>query len=416
MDRSAVALLFGGRSSEHSISCATAGGVLSAIDRDRYRVIPIGITRDGAFILEDDDPDTFALDPAAMPEVVDNGTRMLWPECGGDARADACGCRRARLDSLGEVDVVFPILHGAVRRGRHSAGATRARRTPVRRQRRARFGALHGQALHEDRARGRGRAVAPWVTVTPARVGCRSDRMGPTAAIARAARVRQARARRFERRCHESVVVWTSLDAALAVAFAEDDKVLIESADRRPRGRVRGAAGRGGARDARERRAARSCSRPASSTTSRPSTSAPTASSWCARPIAQRRRSSPRCSDSRVRAFDAIGGAGLARVDFFFTADEFIVNELNTMPGFTPISMFPKCWHRVGDHLHRAHRRAHPVGARDGSVTRLTQPRNARSPRREADRRRARGPRGPRIRTPCRHRRSPRPRELDRRS
>ena len=46
-----VALLFGGRSSEHSISCATAGGVLSAIDRGRYRVIPIGITRDGAFTL-----------------------------------------------------------------------------------------------------------------------------------------------------------------------------------------------------------------------------------------------------------------------------------------------------------------------------------------------------------------------------
>ena len=45
-----------------------------------------------------------------------------------------------------------------------------------------------------------------------------------------------------------------------------------------------------------------------------------------------------------ARAFDAIGGRGLARVDFFFTGSEFIVNEINTMPGFTPISMFPACW------------------------------------------------------------------------
>jgi D-alanine-D-alanine ligase len=45
-----------------------------------------------------------------------------------------------------------------------------------------------------------------------------------------------------------------------------------------------------------------------------------------------------------ARAFDAIGGRGLARVDFFFTGTDFIVNEINTMPGFTPISMFPACW------------------------------------------------------------------------
>jgi D-alanine-D-alanine ligase len=45
-----------------------------------------------------------------------------------------------------------------------------------------------------------------------------------------------------------------------------------------------------------------------------------------------------------ARAFTAIGAAGLARVDFFLTGEGFVVNEINTMPGFTPISMFPKCW------------------------------------------------------------------------
>ena len=110
MDKAVVAVLFGGRSSEHSISSATAGGVLRAIDRERFDVIPIGITRDGAYVLEDDDPDKFALDPGHLPEVVDNGTRILWPDSARSRElrvADADGIR-----SLGDIDVVFPILHG----------------------------------------------------------------------------------------------------------------------------------------------------------------------------------------------------------------------------------------------------------------------------------------------------------------
>ena len=52
----------------------------------------------------------------------------------------------------------------------------------------------------------------------------------------------------------------------------------------------------------------------------------------------------PAVQQMALRAFAAVDGRGLARVDFFLTADGPIVNELNTMPGFTPISMFPKCW------------------------------------------------------------------------
>ncbi|HYP72811.1 MAG TPA: D-alanine--D-alanine ligase, partial [Microbacterium sp.] len=110
MDRAVVAVLFGGRSSEHSISSATAGGVLRAIDRERFDVIPIGITRDGAFILEDDDPGKFALDPAHLPEVVDNGTRIVWPDSALSRELKVTDAEGTR--SLGEVDVVFPILHG----------------------------------------------------------------------------------------------------------------------------------------------------------------------------------------------------------------------------------------------------------------------------------------------------------------
>jgi len=50
-----------------------------------------------------------------------------------------------------------------------------------------------------------------------------------------------------------------------------------------------------------------------------------------------------------VRAFEAIDGAGLSRCDFFYTPDgRWVVNEINTMPGFTPISMYPALWERSG--------------------------------------------------------------------
>ncbi|MEN9751872.1 MAG: hypothetical protein RLZZ600_919, partial [Actinomycetota bacterium] len=105
-----VAVLFGGRSSEHSISCATARGVLEAIDAAKYDVIPVGITREGAFTLASGDVSAFTLDPDALPEVDDNGTRIVWP--------DGAGSREFRVSeggvvrSLGEIDIVFPILHG----------------------------------------------------------------------------------------------------------------------------------------------------------------------------------------------------------------------------------------------------------------------------------------------------------------
>lgn len=105
-----VAVLFGGRSSEHSISCATARGVLQAIDSSKYEVIPVGITREGAFTLASADVNSYTLVPNALPEVDDNGTRIVWPDQAGskELRVNEGGTVRV----LGEVDIVFPIVHG----------------------------------------------------------------------------------------------------------------------------------------------------------------------------------------------------------------------------------------------------------------------------------------------------------------
>ncbi|GAA3762757.1 D-alanine--D-alanine ligase family protein [Microbacterium kribbense] len=339
MDKPAVAVLFGGRSSEHSISSATAGGVLHAIDRDRFRVIPIGITRDGAFVLEDDDPGKFALDPAHLPEVVDNGTRIIWPDSARSRElnvVDATGTR-----SLGEVDVVLPILHGRFGEDGTIQGFLELLDIPY-----AGAGVLMS-AIGMDKnttkhvLQAAGVPVVPWVSVTSA--GLRRDRRlweQRIRALGLPVFVKPARA-------GSSVGVskvedWSTLEAALDTAFAEDGTVLVEQAvvgrelecgvlegrdGGLPRVSVAGEVVISG-RDFYDF---------AAKYLGAPGIELVCPASLHDGELAEMQRIA-------ARAFEAVGGQGLSRVDFFFTGTEFFVNEINTMPGFTPISMFPTCW------------------------------------------------------------------------
>ncbi|MBW9092932.1 D-alanine--D-alanine ligase [Microbacterium jejuense] len=339
MDKPAVAVLFGGRSSEHSISSATAGGVLRAIDRDRYRVIPVGITRDGVFVLEDDDPDKFALDADRLPEVIDNGTRVVWPEVGDRAlrvrRADGS------VDELGRLDVVLPILHGVHGEDGTIQGFFDTLEIPYA------GGGVLDSALCMDKhfmkivLAAAGVPVSPWVTVTRARwerdpEGVRAD----AAALGEPSFVKPARAGSSVgvSKVHDA----SELDAALALAFAEDDKVLIESAIVGREVEVAVLEGRGGA-------GARASLPGEIVLTTREFydfegkyLGGEGADVVCPADLTDAEIAA--IQELGVRAFDAVDGRGLARVDFFLAADGLYVNELNTMPGFTPISMFPKCW------------------------------------------------------------------------
>src|SRR5712664_3053164 len=73
-----VAVVFGGRSSEHAISCITAGSVMAAIDQDRYEVIPVGIARDGRWVLASDDQ-RLAVEDGRLPEVSGDGAALALP-------------------------------------------------------------------------------------------------------------------------------------------------------------------------------------------------------------------------------------------------------------------------------------------------------------------------------------------------
>lgn len=334
-----VALFFGGRSSEHGISCATAGGVLGAIDRDRFEVVPIGITRDGILTLQPDDATGLTL-AAELPEVRDNGTRVFLPESASTREfrvRDADGTER----SLGDVDVAFPILHGPFGEDGTIQGMFELAGLPY-----VGNGVL-ASALGMDKhftktvLEGAGIEVAPWVTVTRARLTA-DERLWRRRIEALGLPVFVKPARAGSSVGVTKVKDWAELDTALDIAFLEDHTVLVEQMVSGREVECAVLQGRDGAPprvsvageivlttrefydfDAKYH-------------------DAPGVELVCPADLGDGELAE--MQRIAARAFEAIGGAGLARVDFFFTGTGFVLNEVNTMPGFTPISMFPACW------------------------------------------------------------------------
>ena len=313
--------------------------MLRAIDRDRFRVIPVGITRDGAFVLEDDDPDKFALRPEALPEVRDNGTRVRLPESVLSREwtvTDADGER-----SLGDIDVVLPILHGRFGEDGTIQGLLELLGIPY-----AGGGVLMSaigmnKNVTKRVLRSAGVPVVPWVAVT------RAD-------LARDRDLWERRIRSLDlpvfvkpNEAGSSVGVtkvsrWEDLDAALDTAFAEDRLVLVEQA-------IVGRELECGVLPGRDGGQVRVSVAGEIVVTGREFydfeakyMNAPGVDLVC--PADLRDGELAEMQRIAAQAFEALGGEGLARVDFFYTGTDFYVNEVNTMPGFTPISMFPTCW------------------------------------------------------------------------
>ncbi|MFE4469678.1 D-alanine--D-alanine ligase family protein [Leifsonia sp. NPDC056824] len=343
-DKVAVALLFGGRSSEHSISCATAAGVLAAIDRERYDVIPVGITHEGAFTLQPDDAARFALNADALPEVEDNGSRIVWPESSASRELAVVAADGIR-SSLGTVDVVFPILHGPWGEDGTVQGMLDLVGLPY-----VGSGVL-ASALGMDKhftktvLQQAGIPVAPWQTVTAYQWATDREAVASEAQLlGLPAFVKPARAGSSVG--VSKVTSWDDLGVAVDTALAEDDRVLIESAVAGREVEIAVLGGRPG-------QSARASVAGEIVITGRDFydfaakyLDAPGIDLVCPADLADAELAEMR--DLGVRAFDAIGAEGLSRVDFFLTEDGFVVNEINTMPGFTPISMFPRCWQESG--------------------------------------------------------------------
>ncbi len=318
--------------------------MLRAIDRERYRVIPVGITREGAFVLEDDDPDKFALNPERLPEVVDNDTRIVWPD---STASRALSVRHAdgTVEPLGEIDVVFPILHGRFGEDGTVQGFLELLDLPY-----VGAGLLMsaiGMDKHTTKSvlRAAGVPVVPWVTVTRAALD-RDDDLWRRRIRALGLPVFVRPARAGSSVGVSKVSDWDELDAALDTAFAEDTSVLVEQAVAGREVECGVLQGRDGAE-------------PRVSVAGEIVVSGRSFYDFEAKylgapgidlvfPAELHDGELREMQRIAAQAFEAVGGQGLSRVDFFYTGSEFFVNEVNTMPGFTPISMFPTCWIQSG--------------------------------------------------------------------
>ncbi len=343
--RPRVLVLFGGRSGEHPISAVTAGGVLRAIDRSRYDVLAVGITREGRWVLADDDPDRWAIRDGRLPEVSDGSVRVLLPQAAGDRAVQAL--RGPVAEALGDVDVVFPLLHGPF--GEDGTVQGMLELADVRY-----VGAgVLASAVGMDKQMmklvfaGQGLPVGPYVVVRPGEL----DR-DPEAVLERARPlglpvfVKPARA--GSSLGISRVTDWADLSAAVRAAAEHDPKVLVEAA-------IVGREIECGVLGGRDGEPARA-SLPGEIVVHGEHAfydfeakylDEESVALTCPADLPD--DVTARVRDVAVRAFDAVGCEGLARVDVFVTpAGDVVVNEINTMPGFTPFSMYPRMWAATG--------------------------------------------------------------------
>ncbi|CAM5433251.1 MULTISPECIES: D-alanine--D-alanine ligase family protein [Streptomyces] len=345
-----VAVVFGGRSSEHGISVVTAGAVLKAIDRTRYDVLPIGITQDGRWALTADEPERMAITERRTPSVdqlaesaegavvlpVDPADReVVYSEPGSVPKA------------LGEVDVVFPVLHGPYGEDGTLQGLLELSGIPY-----VGCGVL-SSAVGQDKEYMKrvftsfGLKVGPYLVIRP-----REWERDETAARGRIVDfagehgwplfVKPARA-------GSSIGITkvddlSGLDDAIAEAQRHDPKIIVEAA-------LRGREIECGVLEFEDGpRASLPAEIPPPDAHAYYDFEAKYIDSTpgvVPAPLTDEETAEVR--RLAVEAFDAASCEGLVRADFFLTEDgEFVINEINTLPGFTPISMYPQMWQATG--------------------------------------------------------------------
>jgi D-alanine-D-alanine ligase len=341
-----VAIVFGGRSSEHSVSCATAAGVMKAIDRDVYDVIPIGIAKDGRWVLAPGDTTALELSPGHVPEVDGSGAGVLVP-LSTTERSLSVLEPGAPPKALGEVDVVFPLLHGPFGEDGTIQGLLELADI-----RYVGSGVLASAVMMDKHYMkvvfaGHGIAVGPYVVITD-----REWHRDPAASMDAVASlgwpvfVKPARA--GSSMGITKVSEPEALQAAIELAREFDPKVIVEA----------GIVGREiecGVLEGRDGAAART-SEVGEIVVVKGHDFYDFEAKYMAESDVELTCPAdlPDNVADEVRrvaaaAFEAAGCEGLARVDCFYTEHgEVVINEINTMPGFTPHSMYPRMWAASG--------------------------------------------------------------------
>jgi D-alanine-D-alanine ligase len=327
MPRTRLAILYGGRSAEHQVSVVSARSVMEALDPDRFEVVPIAITRAGAWLLPDRSPLELTASDGALPEVEAAGTELaVRPEQG-----------------VGGVDVVFPILHGPFGEDGTVQGLFELADLPY-----VGSGVL-ASALAMDKAMAKvvlaqaGLPQAPYLVVPERDWRADPDRVAAEVGGRLAYPVFTKPARLGSSIGISKVKTPDGLAAGLADAFAHDTKALVEQGvvarelecgvlgNDAPEASVVGEVVPGHDFydfEAKYLDESLKLEIPA--------------------PVPGAVRD--RVRELSLRAFQALDCEGFARVDFFYeeATGRVLLNEVNTIPGFTPKSMFPMLWAASG--------------------------------------------------------------------
>ena len=361
MAKKRIVVLYGGKADEHPISCISTAGVLKAMDTERFEPIPVGITKDGQWIVNGEDPRGWDLSGDALPEVkVTPQSRPVLLDVSRGCDGFLVG--GDTVESLGHIDAVLPVLHGPYGEDGTIQGLLEMMNVPY-----VGCGVLASAACMDKHytkvlLNAAGIATAPGVTLDARSFDASDGFASDAAAIMAEVEAAGLRYPLFVKpsRAGSSFGVTkveregdaAELAAAVFEASHHDWRVLIEQGI-----------------DAREIECAVLCAKPGDE---------PKAS-WPGEIVLDRREDGgdqfydfdskymdssashvevpanlpeetlQRVRETAIKAFKAVDGMGLSRVDSFVTADGAImINEINTMPGFTPISMYPKAWEATG--------------------------------------------------------------------
>ncbi|MGI8577222.1 MAG: D-alanine--D-alanine ligase family protein [Nocardioidaceae bacterium] len=341
-----VAVVFGGRSSEHAVSCATAASVLTAIDREKYDVVPIGISTEGKWVLESGDAERLSLSAGHFPSVDGDATAVVLSN--DPSRRELVVAEPGETPrAFGEVDVVFPLLHGpwgedGTIQGLFEMAGIRYVGSGV-------LASAVGMDKHFMKLVLAAHAIptTPYVVIKPTEweadgAAC----LESVQALGYPVFVKPARG-------GSSLgisKVWGQADLGVAIERAHefDPKILVEAAAVGAREIECGVLQRldGGA--------------DASAVAEITGYGTHEFYDFEAKYLGEEGVTLEVPADLRsdlveqiqarsVAAFQALECEGLARVDFFLGHDGgIVVNEINTMPGFTPMSMYPRMWAHSG--------------------------------------------------------------------
>lgn len=362
MAKKRIVVMYGGKADEHSISCISAASALRALDTDKFEAIPVGITKDGKWIVNGENPLGWSLDEGLptvekTPGAKDVVLEVALGQDGFFAREDD-----GTLTPFGHVDAVFPVLHGPYGEDGTIQGLFEMMGVPY-----VGCGVLASAACMDKHytkvlLAAAGIPVAPGITLDVRSFDKASEfKTDANAIMAQVSEaglqyplfVKPSRAgssfgvTKVE---HEGDAA--ELAAAVYEASHHDWRILVEQGI-----------------DAREIECAVLCPKAGEA----PQASWPgeivldkraegddqfydfdskymdAAASHVEVPANLPEETLNLVRETAKKAFVAVDGAGLSRVDTFVTKDgKVMVNEINTMPGFTSISMYPKAWEATG--------------------------------------------------------------------